>query len=98
MPNQAKKPVKLQINNSGAWKDVVFFDADDDDRSLQIMMAAARLYGVVNEGLEKPQLAMRIVTAEAVPVPLIRCEDIVRDDASMQPRGRWFNVLTGQSL
>lgn len=37
------KPVKLQVNNSGAWKDVVRFDAGDHVASSEVMEAAATL-------------------------------------------------------
>lgn len=41
--NTAKKPVKLQLNNSGAWKDVIRFDAADDAVCAQVMEAAEAL-------------------------------------------------------
>lgn len=37
------KPVKLQVNTSGAWKDVVRFDAADPVASDKVMQAAPLL-------------------------------------------------------
>lgn len=37
------KPVKLQINTSGAWKDVVTFDAADDFVGDQVTEGAAQI-------------------------------------------------------
>jgi hypothetical protein len=39
----AKKPVKLQVNNSGAWTDVLRFDAADELACSEVMEAAAAL-------------------------------------------------------
>jgi hypothetical protein len=37
------KPVKLQVNTSGAWRDVIAFDAEKDIESAEAMSAAATL-------------------------------------------------------
>lgn len=43
MPNATKtaaakaRPVKLQVNTSGAWKDVLFFDAGDDEKTGRVL-------------------------------------------------------------
>lgn len=37
------KPVTLQVNNSGAWKSVIRFDANDDMKSTQVLDAADTL-------------------------------------------------------
>jgi hypothetical protein len=37
------KPVKLQVNTSGAWKDVIRFDAANDVESCEVMGAAETL-------------------------------------------------------
>lgn len=34
-----KKPVKLQINTTGAWRDVITFDADNDVQCGEVMHA-----------------------------------------------------------
>lgn len=55
------KPVALQVNNSGAWKSVIRFDAGENLESSQVMEAAetlARIDGkctfriVANDGLQ----------------------------------------------
>lgn len=43
MSRAAVKPVKLQVNASGAWRDVIGFDAANDMESSEVMDAAARL-------------------------------------------------------
>jgi hypothetical protein len=43
MAQEQTKPVKLQVNNSGAWKNVLRFDAADDAVAAQVMEAAATL-------------------------------------------------------
>lgn len=37
------RPVKLQLNNSGAWKSVIGFDAGDDAASAVAMDCAEQL-------------------------------------------------------
>lgn len=37
------KPVKLELNNSGAWKRLGGFDADDEDQAALVMDAAEEL-------------------------------------------------------
>lgn len=41
--NTATKPVKLQVNTSGAWRDVIKFDAAYDVESMEVMGAAETL-------------------------------------------------------
>jgi hypothetical protein len=42
-PAKAVKPVKLQVNTTGAWRDVVGFDAGNDLEACEAMDAAATL-------------------------------------------------------
>lgn len=65
------KPCKLQMNNSGAWKDITHFDAADEERTDDLMNAAAQLADVVNDAAKKPQLTLRVVTADALPAVLM---------------------------
>jgi len=51
-----KKPVKLQINNSGAWKNFISFDADDDLAYSHIADAANTL-GNLHHG----HIAFRVI-------------------------------------
>ncbi len=59
------KPVKLQVNNSGAWKDVVRFDADDAIAQDKVMAAVESL-GTVN-----PDIKWRICTADSLQAVLM---------------------------
>lgn len=43
MSTTRTKPVKLQINDSGSWRNVIRFDAADDQVAAQVMEAAATL-------------------------------------------------------
>jgi hypothetical protein len=43
MSGAAFNPVKLQINTAGAWRDVIEFDAGNDEESREVMHLAARL-------------------------------------------------------
>jgi hypothetical protein len=56
-----KKPVKLQINTTGAWRNVIRFDADKDVEYLEVMGAAETLGRVA-------KATLRIVV-ENSPVP-----------------------------
>lgn len=59
------KPVKLQVNTSGAWKDVVGFDADDARRT-DLVTDAAESLGLVGAGA----ITFRIVSDEPLPCVL----------------------------
>ncbi len=61
-PDQPARPVKLQANDSGAWKNVVRWDASDDDKSDDVMAAAIVLQ------LACPTTTFRIVTAAGDPL------------------------------
>jgi hypothetical protein len=49
-----RKPVKLQVNTSGAWRDVIGFDAADDVQSCEVMDAAAP-FRVVIPNVDAPR-------------------------------------------
>lgn len=63
MPDQsnapAERPVKLQVNTSGAWKDVAFFDASDVAVTDQVTDGAAQ----VGEATKTP---FRIATRDGL--------------------------------
>lgn len=42
------KPVKLELNNSGSWKRLGSFDADDDEQASLVMDAAEALVQVLH--------------------------------------------------
>jgi len=62
------RPCKLQINSSGAWRDVLRFDLDETDvEALQV--AAANLVLIANGG---GKTGLRITAADAFQTALIR--------------------------
>ena len=62
------RPVQLQINNSGAWKTIARFDAQDDD-SADKARAIGQLLGELGGG---HRTTLRIATDEAMPCVLVR--------------------------
>lgn len=62
-----QKPVKLQANTSGAWKDVVRFDAADEQATAEVMDAAATL-GRISAG----DTTFRLVIDDGFGMPLYR--------------------------
>lgn len=83
----AKNPCRLELNNSGAWKVIVRFDAADEETSGEIMDAAAKLSNAVNAGADKPQFTLRISAEDAT--VLARYEGI---------DGGWRDAKTGAPL
>ena len=77
----AARPVRLELNNSGAWKILATFDATDDDMADKAG-AAGQLLGE----LGAPRTSLRICTAEALPMVLRRWT---------AARG-WFDVASDQ--
>lgn len=67
MPAERQKPAKLQVNTSGAWKDVVRFDGDDVAETDKVTDAAEAL-GQVGAGA----ITFRLVSDEALPRVLFR--------------------------
>lgn len=62
------RPCKLQINNSGAWRDVVRFDIDAQDAEA-IQAAAVNLVVLADP---TGRTSLRIATADAFQKALIR--------------------------
>lgn len=60
--------VKLQINNSGAWRDVVHFDIDAQDAEA-IQVAAVNLVVLADPA---GRSSLRIATADALQTALVR--------------------------
>jgi hypothetical protein len=79
------KPVRLEMNNSGAWKLITRFDAADDEHTDAIMNAAAELADAVNDGGRG--MTLRIATDESHPDVLMRYES--RDSG-------WRDARTGE--
>lgn len=63
----AARPVRLEINNSGAWKLLATFDAGDD-----ALTEKARAAGQLLGELGGERTSLRICTNEALPVVLVR--------------------------
>lgn len=85
-----KKPCRLEINNSGAWKILGRFDAAIDDTTDAIMNAAEQLVKALNDpACGRTSLAsLRISTDDALPNVLMRWEP---------RRGMWVDAVTGES-
>jgi len=64
------RPCKLQINSSGAWRDVLRFDIDAVD-SVALMDAASNLLVIADPD---GKVALRIATADAFQSALVRWE------------------------
>jgi hypothetical protein len=65
------KPVRLELNNTGAWKLLARFDAGNAEQTDRIMAAADKLAFAINA----PGLAvasLRISTDESLPHVLMR--------------------------
>lgn len=45
-----KKPVRLELNNSGSWKLLGRFDAADEDQTALVLDAAEELVKTLNNG------------------------------------------------
>jgi hypothetical protein len=65
MSDQAR-PVQLQLNNSGAWKTLVRFDAGNEALAEKAYQAGTLLADI------NPDLGLRIATAEPLPSVLVR--------------------------
>lgn len=62
------RPCKLQINQSGAWRDMLKFDIDQANTGA-VMSAAADLVAATGP---KTNATMRIVVDGTYPTPLMR--------------------------
>ena len=64
----ATKPCQLQLNNTGAWKTIVKFDANHEGTVGKVMVAAIALQEV------NPRANFRIVTCHSLPLVLMHLE------------------------
>lgn len=64
---QPARPVRLELNNAGSWKVLASFDAGDEEKA-EKARTAGRLLGE----LGGPRTSLRICTAEALPIVLVR--------------------------
>lgn len=62
-----QKPVKLEINNSGAWKKLGCFDAADDEQAALVLDAAETLVQTLHNN-EDPKgcPTMRVAIADSL--------------------------------
>ena len=68
MDDKEPRMVRLQLNTSGAWKDILRFDIDAvDDQAIQI--AAVHL---VELAYPRGSASLRIATADAFQTSLVR--------------------------
>lgn len=63
------KPCFLQVNNSGAWKSVVSFDAADTEKVKLVETGAECLQQA------SPRTKFRMVTADGLQTPLFHLEN-----------------------
>lgn len=61
-----KKPCILQINSSGAWRNIVRFDAAE-----QVAVDAAMEHGSLLVRLTEPQSKLRVVMDDGFQTPLM---------------------------
>lgn len=80
-----KKPARLELNNSGAWKLMGKFDAAEEDATDAIMNAAEALAQALNDpACKRPGLvSLRISTDEQHPLVLM---------SWTQSRGTWVDA------
>ena len=83
------KPVKLELNNSGSWKRLGGFDAEDADQTALVLDAAEDLVKTLHNS-EDPKRCptMRICIDDSLNVVLLRWELL---------RG-WYDARTGEAL
>jgi hypothetical protein len=88
------KPVRLELNNSGAWKLLGRFDAFQDDAANEIMDAADRLAKALNDPAcgRRSVVSLRIITDENYPVALMRWLQDKDGNAG------WRDAETGEAL
>jgi hypothetical protein len=69
----APRPVRLELNNSGAWKLLGTFDAGDDEQTSLVLDAAEELIRTLHNSEEpKGCPTLRVSTVDTLPVVLLR--------------------------
>jgi hypothetical protein len=81
-----KKPVRLEFNNSGAWKVLGRFDAADEVAADHVLDAADSLFWGLNEGRRRRASTLRVSTDDGLGIVLMRW-DI---------ESRWHDAKTGE--
>ena len=87
-----KKPCRLELNNTGAWKLMAKFDADQDQAAGAILEAARQLAEAINDPScgRTSHTSLRISTDEACPVVLMRL------NPKPGERVAWVDAMTGE--
>lgn len=86
----ARKPVRLELNNSGAWKVLGRFDAGDDEQTDQVLDAAEDLMKALHNS-EDPRHCPTLRVSVDHPVS----QDLVLMRWTLE-RG-WYDALTGEA-
>lgn len=82
-----KKPVRLELNNSGAWKVLGRFDADDAEQTTLVMDAAEELIKTLhNSECQRRCPTLRITIDDSLTTVLMR----------WSIAEGWLNVHTGE--
>lgn len=82
-----KKPCRLELNNSGAWKLLGRFDAADDEQTELVLDAAEELVRALHNNEDPKGCAtMRVSMAGALNDVLLR----------WQIERGWYDVRTGE--
>lgn len=85
-----KKPCRLEVNNSGAWKVIGRFDADDEEHTAMVLDAAETLIKTLNNGAPVRQCAsLRVSKDDGLGDVLVRWT---------ADRGCWYDARTGAQV
>ena len=84
-----KKPVRLELNNSGSWKVLGRFDAADDEQASLVMDAAEDLIKTLHNS-EDPKHCptLRVSTDDGLASVVVR----------WSLEGGWRDAATGQAV
>jgi hypothetical protein len=88
MSVEMKKPVRLELNNSGAWKLLGRFDAADDEQTALVLDAAEELVKTLHNSEDPRRCAtLRVSIDDSLGTVLLRWDlaDGWRDAATGEP-------------
>ena len=84
-----KKPIRLELNNSGSWKVLGRFDADDEDQTGLVLDAAETLVKTLHNSEDAKRCpVLRVTIDDALQTVLLRwdIERGWRDPVTGDPR------------
>lgn len=87
-----KKPVRLELNNSGSWKMLGRFDAADDDQAALVMDAAETLIKTLHNS-EDPRRCPTLRISMDEP-----CDTTCLVLARWELQRGWYDAKTGEAL